>query len=92
MLARNGTSFFVNGQRMVPEDCTSQFVWKATNNTVTSMIYANWFTGQPDCAEVDQSFRESCLHYSSDSEFKLNDVACEWSGCAICQHSGMLSN
>jgi len=90
MALLGGTSYYVAGQRIITGACKSPFVWRPEANARIPMLYAQWGAGQPDCALFYPSPYESCLHYWSDNGYRFNDVTCEWSGCSICQYTGVV--
>jgi len=85
-----GTSFLTSGQRLVNDQCTTGFVWKPEPNITIPMSYNGWTPGlPPDCYQYYGQTHESCIHYWSVNGFKWNHIACEITGCSICQYAGM---
>jgi len=80
-------SFFTSGQRIVPEDCGSGFIWKPDTFYTIPMTYTNWSPNNPSCSQT-QYGRESCLQYFrqySGSTCIWNDYHCSITGCPICR-------
>jgi len=79
-----GFGFYTSGQRAIPEDCSTTFVWKQNFTTTLPLTYTNWRSSQPDCHKFGGLTYESCLQYF-DLDYKWNDISCEVRMCALCQ-------
>jgi len=86
-----GVSYYLSGQRSLPGDCNTTFGWKLEDNITMPLIYTNWTVGEPNCAKINDSPYESCVHSWTTGDYSWNDVACDWTSCAICQYTGSLN-
>jgi len=73
---QHGTYFWTAGQRVVPSQ-NSMFVWRvkssdANTETLSSMAYTNWHTGQPD----HQHNQQSCVIIWSGLSYTWDDNDC----------------
>ena len=67
--------YWTAGQRLYASDCSTGFVWKPDNQTVTGISSDSWVTsdgwmpGQPDCAWIyaAPNSYENCMNLPVDS-------------------------
>ena len=77
--------FWIAGQRIDPEDGTSDFVWKAdykgaADFTQIAMTYTNWYPGEPN----SMLGIDSCVNILGRHDDKWNDQPCSTELCFIC--------
>ena len=75
-------AFYTSGQRAIPGECSSEFVWKPRADVSIPLTYTNWAPGEPNCW---QGNAESCLNFRSDMNYQWNDVPCSTLCCPLCQ-------
>jgi len=80
-----GINFWTAGQRIDPSR-ESTFVWRVTStntcsDTVSTMTYTNWYTGQPDYYPGKQE----CMRLYSGRSYTWGDYACSNALCSVCE-------
>ena len=78
---QGGIAYFMGGQRIIPFNCSSGFVWRPTPLTSFPLTYQDWAAYEPDCAYN----HESCLSFWGAHGYAWNDMRCELTACSVCQ-------
>jgi len=80
-----GINFWTAGQRIDPSR-ESTFVWRVTStntysDTVSTMTYTNWYTGQPD----NYPGIQDCMRLYSGRSYTWGDYSCSNALCSVCE-------
>lgn len=74
-------SAWINGQRKIPNQCNTPFVWKYKHGIELPFAFTYWGSGEPNCHENN----EHCAHITTLLDYRWNDVPCAFSLCSVCE-------
>lgn len=78
-----GNLFWTSGQRLIENDCGSQFVWKVASDTKLVYEFTNWKAGEPSCGDKS----EFCMDIDAKRNFAWNDIPCSLKICPVCEYN-----
>jgi len=82
--------FLSGGQRKIPNECSSPFVWRPSPDyPETEIVNVTWKSKNPSCHSSLRQ-QEDCVSISYTENGRLNDIPCWGKYCSICQiHIGV---